>query len=100
MTDETMNDVVVLIDEDDREHQFEIEAILELDEGKYAILIPLDEAYTNTNEAIIMKFGLDENGEEVLFDIESDEEWDAVADAYDQILESEEGFDFDEEEEN
>ena len=54
MTDETMNEVVVLIDEDDREHQFEIEAILELDEGKYAILIPLDEAYTNTNEAIIM----------------------------------------------
>ena len=34
------------------------------------------------NEAVIMRFGCDENGEEVLFDIESDEEWERVADAY------------------
>ena len=29
-----------------------------------------------------MRFGKDENGEEVLFDIESDEEWERVADVY------------------
>ncbi|MCL2496757.1 MAG: DUF1292 domain-containing protein, partial [Clostridiales bacterium] len=62
------------------------EAILEVDEEKYAVLIPMDDDYIDSNEAVIMRFGTDENGEEVLFDIESDEEWDNVADAYDEII--------------
>lgn len=86
-----MTDLITLIDEEDQEHQFEIEAILEVDENRYAILIPMDEKYSNSNEAIIMKFGKDEEtGDEVLFDIESDEEWNRVADAYDQIIDDEE----------
>ena len=35
------------------------------------------------------KVAEDENGEEVLFDIEDDEEWEKVADAYDAFADEE-----------
>jgi len=81
-----MSEFVTLLDEEGVEHQFEVEAILEVDDEKYAVLIPMDEDYADSNEAVIMRFGTDEDGEEVLYDIESDEEWDNVADAYDEIV--------------
>lgn len=75
-----MNETLILIDEDGVEHEFEVEAFLEVDDERYAVLIPISEDYED--EAVIMRFGKDENGEEVLFDIESDEEWERVADVY------------------
>ena len=75
-----MNETLVLIDESGIEHEFEVEAFLEVDDERYAVLIPVSEDYED--EAVIMRFGRDENGEEVLFDIESDEEWERVADVY------------------
>lgn len=92
-----MSEFITLLDEDGVEHQFEVEAILEVDEEKYAVLIPMDDDYIDSNEAVIMRFGTDENGEEVLFDIESDEEWDNVADAYDEIIGDIDTEEFDEE---
>ena len=84
-----MSDMITLIDEEGVEHEFEVEAFLEVDEEKYAVLIPQSDEYMN--EAVIMRFGFDDDGEEVLFDIESDEEWERVADAYDNY--AEEGYD-------
>ncbi|MGI5892357.1 MAG: DUF1292 domain-containing protein [Bacillota bacterium] len=78
-----MNELITLVDEEGKKHEFEVEAILDFEDEKYAVLLPMDEEYANTNEAIIMKFGKDDDGEEVLFDIESDEEWNKIADAYD-----------------
>ena len=83
---ESVSDFITLVDEEGMEHEFEVEAIFDVEENKYAVLIPMDEEYADSNEAVIMRFGLDEDGEEVLFDIESDEEWDKVADAYDDII--------------
>ncbi|MCL2496375.1 MAG: DUF1292 domain-containing protein, partial [Clostridiales bacterium] len=60
-----MSEFITLLDEDGVEHQFEVEAILEVDEEKYAVLIPMDDDYIDSNEAVIMRFGTDENGEEV-----------------------------------
>ncbi|MBQ6807793.1 MAG: DUF1292 domain-containing protein [Firmicutes bacterium] len=85
-----MSEMITLIDEEGVEHEFEVEAFLEVDDEKYAVLIPQSDEYMN--EAVIMRFGLDDEGEEVLFDIESDEEWERVADAYESYAE-EEGFD-------
>lgn len=85
-----MNELITLIDEEGKEHEFEVEAILDFEDEKYAVLLPMDEAYANSNEAIIMKFGQDEDGEEVLFDVESDEEWNRIAEVYDEIIEEEE----------
>ena len=93
MGDDKENTVLTLLDEDGKEHDFEVLDIVEVDEGRYAILLPRDEEYANTNEAIIMKISVDENGEEVLFDIEDDEEWEKVADAYDELLEEDDDYD-------
>jgi uncharacterized protein YrzB (UPF0473 family) len=81
-----VSELITLVDEDGKEHEFEVEAILEVDDEKYAVLIPQNDEYLDSNEAIIMRFGIDEDGEEILFDIESDEEWDKVADAYDESV--------------
>ena len=86
--DVEMMETITLLDEEGAEHEFEVEAFLEVDEEKYAVLIPLAEEFED--EAVIMRFGVDETGEEVLFDIESDEEWERVADAYDGYLNEEE----------
>jgi len=93
MGDDRDNSVLTLLDEDGKEHDFEVLDIVELEEGRYAILLPRDEEYANTNEAIIMKISVDENGEEVLFDIEDDEEWEKVADAYDELIEEDDDYD-------
>ncbi len=79
-----MDELITLIDEEGVEHQFAVEAFLDLDDEKYAVLLPMSDEY-DTDEAVIMRFGVDENGDEVLYDIESDEEWEKVADAYDEI---------------
>lgn len=84
-----MSETLVLIDEEGLEHEFEVEAFLEVDEERYAVLIPVSEDYED--EAVIMRFGKDENGEEVLFDIESDEEWERVADVYEGYADGAEG---------
>jgi len=84
-----MEEKIVLIAEDGSEHEFEVEAILEIDNEKYGVLIPQADEYEDGEEAIIMKFGKDENGDDVLFDIEDDDEWDKVADAYDELLDDE-----------
>jgi len=54
-------------------------------------LLPVCDEY-DTDEAVIMRFGVDENGEEVLYDIDSDEEWEKVADAYDEISAEDDRF--------
>ena len=92
-----MSDFITLMDEEGKEHEFEVEAILDVEENKYAVLIPMDEEYADSNEAVIMRFGQDEEGEEVLYDIESDEEWEKVADAYDDIVDELEDIECEEE---
>ena len=82
-------EIVVLIDEDGVEVEFEIIEIFEINENKYAFLFPIAE---EDDEAVIMKIQK-ENEEDVLVDIEDDEEWNAVVEAWEEIideLESEE----------
>ena len=52
-----MNDTIVLIDEAGVEHEFEVEAFLDVDDQRYAILVPQSEEFED--EAIIMRFGKD-----------------------------------------
>ncbi|WP_227765899.1 DUF1292 domain-containing protein [Zhaonella formicivorans] len=80
-------DIIILQDEDGNDHEFSIVDVLELDDNKYAILLPTDE---EMDEAVILKIDVDENGDEILFEIEDDEEWEAVARAWEKLLEEEE----------
>lgn len=81
MTDEELDDVLILIDEEDQEHPFQMIDMVEVDGNKYAVLVPLEED-AGEDEAIILKIVEDENGEEVLYDIEDDEEWEKVVDIW------------------
>lgn len=80
-------EVVTLVDEEGVEHDFTVIDIIEVDGSEYAILLPVDE---EGNEAIILKFTQDEEGNELLVDIEDDEEWEKVSDAWEEMMAEEE----------
>ncbi len=74
------DEVIVLTDDDGQEHEFNLVDTITVNDKEYAILQPVDE-----DEAIILRFGIDEEGNEVLYDIEDDEEWEHVADAWQEM---------------
>jgi uncharacterized protein YrzB (UPF0473 family) len=73
---------VVLVDEDGVEHTFVVLDVVEVDGAEYAILRPEEDGGEDEEEpeAVILKIAQDENGEEILVDIEDDDEWEKVAD--------------------
>lgn len=98
MTNEEIFDeeypILVLVDDEGVEHQFELLAELEIEQDVYRVLVPLDEEEESEDEeeieVIILKVVHDEEGNEFLSDIEDDEEWERVADAWQELVESEE----------
>jgi len=85
--------ILVLVDEDGEEHEFELLAELEIEDQTYRVLIPLDEEPMVSEEeveVIILKVVYDDEGNEFLADIEDDEEWERVADAWQELADSEE----------
>lgn len=101
------SDVIVLTDESGEEHEFELIEILEVDDREYAVLAPLDgeakedagEEDLDEDEAIILRVETDENGERVFSDIEDDDEWEKVAEAWESSLDEDWEDEEDEEEE-
>jgi uncharacterized protein YrzB (UPF0473 family) len=78
------DEVIVLTDDDGQEHEFNLIQTITVNDKEYAILQPVDE-----EEAIILRFGIDDEGNEVLYDIEDDEEWEKVADAWQEMSDEE-----------
>ncbi len=74
------DEVITLVDEEGVEHDFNVLDILEVEGIEYAILIPLGDEEQG-DEVVIFKFAEDEEGNEILVEIE-DEEWEKVADAW------------------
>ena len=89
------NDIVTLTDEEGVEKNFQIIGDLELDGELYFALV---DAQSDSDEYIILKRVGDENGEDILVTIDDDEEFDRVADAFDDQLMSE--YDYDGEDES
>ncbi|MGI6149394.1 MAG: DUF1292 domain-containing protein [Firmicutes bacterium] len=87
--DHEHDDHITLIDEDGNELDFTIVQYLEVDNKGYAVLLPEDDPESG---AVIFRVET-ENGEEVLYDIEDDDEFQKVIDA----LEEEDWSDLDEE---
>jgi uncharacterized protein YrzB (UPF0473 family) len=83
---------VVLVDDDGREHEFVFIEILTFEGESYAVLAPGEELESDDDEmeAVILKIGKDENGEDILFDIDDDEEWEKVVAHWQQMMEEEE----------
>ena len=85
-------DTVVLTDDEGKDHEFLHLDTLELEGSTYFVLMPIADEDTeeeDADEAIILKLGKDAEGNEMLQDIEDDEEWEKVADAWENLVESE-----------
>ena len=85
---------MVLVDEEGEEHEFELLAELEVEGQNYRVLVPLEEEEDTDEETevevVILKVVYDEEGNEFLGDIEDDEEWEKVADAWQELVDNEE----------
>jgi uncharacterized protein YrzB (UPF0473 family) len=81
------DEVIVLEDEDGTEHNFILGEVLTVDGKDYAVLLPVDE---DLEEGVIFRIDGEDGDQMVLADIESDEEWQKVVDAYNEDLEDEE----------
>lgn len=82
--------VLVLVDDEGIEHQFELLAELEIEETFYRVLIPMEDEEEEECEVVILKVVYDEEGNEFLSDIDDEEEWEMVADAWQELVDSEE----------
>ena len=75
--------IFTLTDEEGNESQFALVGEMEMDGQEYLALIPVDTTDGGEeDEYVILKVTTDENGEEILITIDDDEEFDRVADAF------------------
>lgn len=83
------DETVTLTDEDGVEHEFTIIGLLKLDEKDYAILIPVSAAGADEDDAVILRIE-QEDGEAVLVEIEDEEEFERVCEAWETQEDEEE----------
>ncbi len=95
--------IITLVEEDGKERDYAIDEIVEIDDAKYAVLIPVEcfeeDEEEICEEAIIMKYEVDEKGDEYLSDIEDDEEYERVIEAL-EAFEEDDYDDYDDEDED
>lgn len=91
-------EIITLYDEDGEETEFEVLGVINLEDKDYYILTPVDEADEEDAQAYIFRADTDENGEDILVEVEDDDEFKTVSEAWEAICEG--GFDdLDEEDE-
>lgn len=85
MAEEFNPDIITLEDEDGKEYSFEVLDRIETDEARYIAMLPVydnpQEILDDNGELVIVRVG-EENGEEYFEDIEDDDEYEMVADAF------------------
>lgn len=84
-------DIYTLTDEDGVEMTFKFLAKAEVDGAEYLALIP--EQDNEAGEYVILKYEVDENGEQLLVTIDDDEEFDRIADIFEDSLFDEVDYD-------
>lgn len=84
-----------LTDEEGNELQFEVIGSAEIGGQIYYAMIPTDEepAEDGVCEYVILKAEKDENGEDILVTVDDDDEFDDVADYFDDMLSDEADYD-------
>ena len=84
MDNNERENIFTLTDEEGNDSEFELIGEMHIDENDYLALSPLD---GEDDEYVILKVTADENGEELLVTIDDDDEFDRVADAFeDQFM--------------
>lgn len=78
-------DIITLTDDDGKEYTFEVLDAIEDDENRYLALLPMysdpQKMLEDSGELVIVKVA-EEDGEEYFTEIEDDDEYDTVADAF------------------
>ena len=78
-------DIVTLCDDDGKEYTFEVLDAIETDQARYLAMLPIydDPAkmLEDSGELVIVKVGED-GGEEYYYEIEDDDEYETIADAF------------------
>ena len=87
--------ILTLTDEEDgSESKFELIETYQADDGSiYYALAPVNEDGSEAEEYVILKVEEEENGDVSLCTIEDDEEYDRIADVFDDLLFSEIDYD-------
>ena len=89
MSEEFSPDLITVIDEEGTEHQFELIDSIETDDGRYVALLPMveesEDQLDSSGELIILEV-LEEEGEDTLSPIESDEMFDNIAAIFEERL--------------
>ena len=91
MTDE--DGIIELFDEDGNATKLEHILTFEHKDSFYVAFLPLEEIDSEENEVIFMRLDEDENGSDVFYTIDSEDELEAVWQTFLQIYEEEEGLD-------
>lgn len=90
-TDDYNPDIVTLSDDDGKEYTFEVLDAIETDMGRYLAMLPIydnpQDQLNDSGELVIVKVGEEEDGDEYYYEIEDDDEYETVADAFVERLE-------------
>lgn len=85
--------LITLQDENGKEHEFEHIATIEHEGSSYVGLVPAtdspEDMLGGDGELVILKIVTDEDGEELLAAIEDDDEFEAVAQKFEDLLDEE-----------
>ena len=85
MSDEFLPDILSLTDDEDNEYNFEVLDRIETDDGRYVALLPVyddpQDQLDDSGELVILK-AFEEDGEEYLEQIEDEDEYVTVSDAF------------------
>lgn len=89
MSDEYNVDYLSVVDDEGKEHKFEVIDAIETDDGRYVALLPFideNEEIDEDEDGIVIFEVAEEDGEEVLIAIESDDVFDSVAAIFEERL--------------
>jgi len=78
------DEIFTLTDDEGNELEFELIGSHEIDGVTYLALVPLID--NDEGEYVILKTQLDDNGEEMLVTIDDDNEFDRIADVFEDML--------------
>ena len=88
-------EIYTLCDEDGNEIEFEVIGNATLNDTEYYAMIPYDENKNadEISEYVILKIVVDENGERNFVTLDDDDEFDSVADYFDDMFSEEIDYD-------
>ena len=89
MSEQYGNDLVTVVDDEGNQHQFEVLDAIETDTGRYVALVPVydnpSDLINDDGELVILTVK-EENGEDLLLPIEDDDEFEEIAEIFEERL--------------